>query len=198
MDNDKPMCLCCGYPVDHEGTKLCEYCYFRSGHGTAKYIVLKAILDNGNVPISINEILEKVNEFRKSMHIKPVGYEAVRIILRRYSKFYEQAKKRGSGYLLIVGTRKVKGSKKPLKTYKLSKNLVKRMGEYEKRWKFGQLLNIRIKKGKKWRRKADHPARARAIYLRVRKGEIGIYDFMLWEQKTTKAISAKVDYSVSQ
>lgn len=192
MEHVKPLCICCGYPVDYEGTELCEYCYFRSGYGTAKYIVLKAILDNGNTPMTINEILEKVNEFRKSIHLKPVGYEAVRTILRRYSRFYEQAKKRGSGYLLIVGTRKVKGSKKPLKTYKLSRNLVRRMGDYEKRWSFGLLLNIRIKKGRKWRRKADHPKRARAIYLRTKSGEIGLYEFMLWEYKTntTKAISS--------
>lgn len=191
MDTSKPLCKCCGHPVDYDGTDLCEYCYHRSGLGCSKYIIMKVILDNGNVPMTINEITDAANEFRKSIGVEPITPDTARLILKRYSKYYEQARKRGSGYLLIVGSRKVPGVKKPLKTFKLSVNLVDRVGKYEKRWKNGLLINMKNNKGDKWHRKTEHVTRARAIYLRVQKGEIGLYDFMLWDQKTNteKAIT---------
>nr|WP_321417143.1 hypothetical protein [uncultured Methanomethylovorans sp.] len=41
------------------------YCFFRSVWGTAKYLLFKAILDNGNTLVTIKEAQELVNKLRK-------------------------------------------------------------------------------------------------------------------------------------
>lgn len=184
MDNSKPPCKCCGLPIDIDDKDLCFYCHVRSGMGTAKYLVFKAILDNGNRAMTIDEILEATNKLRESIDIKPVKKGAVKKILLRYSEFYEQSKIRGSGYLLLVGKKKIPGSKKPLNTYRLSAALVRRMERYESRWKGGYPINKKNKNGKKFNMfNVKYQQRARAIMLRMMKGEVKFYDFMLYGQK---------------
>lgn len=184
MNNEDTLCICCQHPVHIEGTKMCRYCLLRSVWGTAKYLLFKAILDNGNTHVTIKEAQELVNKFRKEIGVEPVGYHGVQKILFRYSEYYEQRKKAGTGYLLLVGKRVVPGVKKPFKTFKLSANLVKRMQTYEKRWVAGFTINTKNKTGKKFvPLDLDNQRRARSIMLRMLKGEVGFYEFMLVNQK---------------
>lgn len=184
MDTTNPPCICCTHPVHIEGTKLCYFCLFRSVWGTAKYLLFKAILDNGNVHVTVEEAKDLVNKLRKEIGLEPVKYEAVRVILYRYSKYYEQRKKAGTGYLLLVGKRVVPGVCKPYKTFKLSANLVKRMDTYERRWKAGMTINTKNKTGKKYvPLNLDNQRRSRSIMLRMLGGEIGFYEFMLVNQR---------------
>ncbi len=184
MNTEETLCICCKHPVHIEGTKMCYYCFFRSVWGTAKYLLFKAILDNGNTYVTIKEAQELVNKLRKDVGLKPVTYRAVHEILYRYSEYYEQRKKTGTGYLLLVGKRVVSGVKKPLKTFKLSANLVKRMDTYTRRWSGGFTINTKNKTGKKFvPLNMDNQRRARSIMFRMLKGEIGFYDFMLVNQK---------------
>ncbi len=194
MDTTNPPCICCKHPVHIEGTELCYYCLFRSVWGTAKYLLFKAIFDNGNTPVTINEAMDLVNKLRKDVGLASVGYDGVQKIFRRYSEFYEQRKKAGTGYLLLVGKRVVPGVKKPYKTFKLSANLVKRLQTYERRWKAGFTINTKNKTGKKYvPLDLDNQRRARSIMLRMLKGEIGFYDFMLVNQKVTPLLSSTLD-----
>lgn len=184
MENTKGKCLCCGHLVDFEGTNLCYYCYFRSHFGTSKYLLFKAILDNGNTPVTIKEAQGLVNKLRKEIGVKPLAYDGVYEILYRYSEFYEERKKARTGYLLIVGKRKVPGICKPYRTYKLSANLVKRMSTYERRWKAGMTINVKIKKGRKVNLfNYDYATRARSIMFRIMRGEVGFYQFMLVRER---------------
>ena len=187
MNTEEELCICCQHPVHIEGAPMCYYCFFRSVWGTSKYVLFKAILDNGNTPVTIKEAMELVNKLRKEIGVKPVTYRAVHDILYRYSKYYEQRKKAGTGYLLLVGKRTVPGVKKPLKTFKLSANLVKRMQTYDRRWKSGFTINTKNKTGKKFvPMDLDNQKRARSIMLRMLGGEIGFYDFMLVNQKVDR------------
>lgn len=187
MKTTKVNCICCNHPVDFEGTELCYYCYFRSHFGTSKYLLFKAMLDAGNKPVTIKEAQELVNKLRESIGIRPLEYDGVYEILYRYSEFYEERKKARTGYLLIVGKRKVPGVCKPLNTYKLSANLVKRMATYERRWKAGMTINVKIKKGKKVNLyNIEYGVRARSIMFRMMRGEVDFYDFMLVRQRENK------------
>lgn len=195
MDNSKPPCKCCGLPIDVDGKDLCFYCYVRSGMGTAKYLVFKSILDNGNRAMTIDEILAATNKLRESIDIKSVEKGAVKKILLRYSQFYEQSKIRGSGYLLLVGKKKIPGSKKPLNTYRLSAALVRRMERYESRWSAGLIMNIENKNGRVIKKyNTEYQQRARAIAVKTMTGEVKFYDFMLYGQKlNTNPISSFSD-----
>ena len=185
IDITKGNCICCGHPVDFNGTELCYYCYFRSHFGTSKYLLLKAILDNGNTPVTIKEAMVLVNKLRESIGLKPLAYDGVYEILYRYSEYYEERKKAGTGYLLIVGKRKVPGVCKPYKTYKLSANLVKRMSTYERRWKAGMCINTKVKRGKKMNlQNLEYGVRGRSIMYRMIRGEVGFYDFMLVRERS--------------
>lgn len=187
METTKGNCICCGHLVDFEGTDLCYYCYFRSHFGTSKYLLFKSMLDAGNKPVTINEAQELVNKLRESVGIRPLAYDGVYEILYRYSEFYEERKKAGTGYLLLVGKRKVPGICKPYRTYKLSANLVKRMATYERRWKSGMTINTKVKRGKKVNlQNLDYGSRARSIMFRMMRGEMRFYDFMLVRNRIQK------------
>ncbi len=184
MDTTKGNCLCCGHKVDYYNTNLCYYCYFRSHFGTSKYLLFKAILDNGNKPVTIEEAMMLVNKLRESVGIRPLKRDGVYEILYRYSEFYEERKKARTGYLLIVGKRKVSGVCKPYKTYKLSANLVKRVDTYTRRWKAGMTINTKVKKGKKMNLQGlEYSARARSIMFRMMRGEVEFYQFMLVRER---------------
>jgi len=130
-----------------------------------------------------------VNKLRESIGIRPLAYDGVYEILYRYSEYYEERKKAGTGYLLIVGKRKVPGVCKPLKTYKLSANLVKRMETYTRRWKAGMTINTKVKKGKKVNlQNIEYGARARSIMFRMMRGEVEFYQFMLVREKVNPVV----------
>lgn len=176
-------CLCCGLDTEIESKPLCFYCYHRSNTGAAKMLMFKAIMEHGNSFFTADEITQFTNELRESLGIKPVKKPAIMKILRQYSEFYDERKKKGGGYLMLVHKRKVPTSCKPINVYKLGATLQRRLIEYEKRWKNGFIINIQVSKGRRWRRKQDHSVRARAIYHRIRKEEIGLYQFLLYGQR---------------
>ena len=137
--------------------------------------------------MTIKEAQELVNKLRESIGFTPLAYDGVYEILYRYSEYYEERKKAGTGYLLLVGKRKVPGICKPLKTYKLSANLVKRMDTYERRWKAGMTINTKVKKGQKVNlQNLEYGARARSIMFRMMRKEIDVYEFMLVRQRKNK------------
>ncbi len=184
MENTKGKCLCCGHLVDFEGANLCYYCYFRSHFGTSKYLLFKAMLDAGNKPVTIKEAQELVNKLRESVGLKPLAYDGVYEILYRYSKYYKERKKAGTGYLLLVGKRVVPGICKPYKTYKLSANLVKRMQTYTRRWNAGMTINTKVTGGKKVNlHSLEYGTRARSIMFRMMRGEVDFYQFMLVRER---------------
>lgn len=177
-------CLSCGLKSEND-KPLCFYCYHRSNTGAAKLLIFK-VMNEHDKYLTADEITQFTNELRISLGIRPVQKPAIMKILRQYSEFYDDRKKKGSGYLMLVNRRKIPTSRKPINTFKLSSTLKRRLTEYEKRWKNGFIINIQVSKGKRWRRKQEHSVRARAIYHRIRNGEIGLYDFLLYDQKSYK------------
>jgi hypothetical protein len=146
--------------------------------------MFKAMLDNGNKFFTINEITDMVNGLRESIGIKPVKYDAIRVILRRYSKFYNDRKIKGNGYLLLVQPLRVKGKNgRPQNKYKLSARLVKRFKKYDNRWNSGLPVNIRNKNGGRFRMTMDYKFRANAIRMRIKNGSIGLYEHMMYTQQ---------------
>ena len=142
------------------------------------------MLENGNKFVTIPELLILVNNFRLSIDLKPIKYEALRKILSRYSQHYESCKKKGHGYLVIVHRKKrIQGSKKPVNTYRLSATMVKRVRDYEDRWMYGLVISKKNKKGIPFLMTGDYSRRARAIRVRIQTGKIGLYDFILFLQK---------------
>ncbi|OPY24938.1 MAG: hypothetical protein A4E23_00179 [Methanomethylovorans sp. PtaU1.Bin073] len=142
------------------------------------------MLDAGNKPVTIEEAQGLVNKLRESVGIRPLKRDGVYEILYRYSEFYEERKKARKGYLLIVGKRKVPGICKPLRTYKLSASLVKRMDTYTRRWVAGMTINTKVKRGKKVNlHNLEYGTRARSIMFRMMRGEVDFYDFMLVREK---------------
>lgn len=182
MDTTKELCQCCKLPVHRSEKPLCNYCYIRSELGTAKYIMFKAMMDNGNKSFTINEILEMTNELRKSINVKPVKYDAVYRILRNYSKSRNSKKRSGRKSRLIVRKKKVKWSIKPLNQYRLSPGLQKRLKMYESRWYLGHTINKK-EKNKTFRMTYDYKERATSIRIQHQKGELGLYDYMMVKQK---------------
>jgi hypothetical protein len=155
-------------------------------------LLFRAILDNGNTYVTINEAQELVNTLRESIGLKPLAYDGVYEILYRYSKYYKERKKAGTGYLLLVGKRVVPGVCKPLKTYKLSANLVKRVATYERRWKAGMCINTKVKKGKKVNlHNLEYGVRARSIMFRMMRGEVDFYQFMLVRERVIPVTSTE-------
>ncbi|WP_321429921.1 hypothetical protein [uncultured Methanolobus sp.] len=182
MKNDT--CPCCGLEKQYTEKPLCVYCLIRSNLGASKFIVFKTMLEmNGNKFITANDLLPMVNNFRESISVKPIKYEALMKILRRYSQHYESCKAKGFGYLVIVHRKKIPGSKKPVNTYRLSAEMVKRVRDYEDRWMYGLVISKKNKKGIPFLMTGDYSRRARAIRVRIQTGKIGLYDFILFLQK---------------
>jgi hypothetical protein len=146
--------------------------------------MFKAMLDNGNKFFTINEITDMVNGLRESIGIKPVKYDAIRVILRRYSRYYNDRKLIGKGYLLLVQHEHVEGKTgRPKVKYKLSARLEKRFNKYEKRWNAGLPINIKNKNGGKFRMTMDYKSRANSIRMRLKTGIIQPYEYMMYTSK---------------
>ncbi|WP_292469998.1 hypothetical protein [Methanolobus sp.] len=176
-------CICCGQSLHTQGKPLCHYCLYRSEIGTAKYLMFKAMLSNGNEFFTINEILDMTNERRRSLGLSEVKYHAIQTILRRYSKFYNDRKIKGSGYLLLVQPDKKGNNGRPKLKFKLSARLVKRFKKYDNRWNSGLPVNIRNKNGGKFKMTMDYKSRSNSIRMRLKTGIIQPYEHMIYLSK---------------
>lgn len=176
-------CICCGHSLHTPDKPLCHYCLHRSQVGCAKYLMLKSMLNNGNQFFTINEILQMNNELRRNLNIKEVKYDAARVLLRRYSKFYGDRKRKGKGFLLLVQPLKEGKNGRPKIRYRLSNRLIKRVNDYEKRWMAGLPINKRVKEGKKFKMTLEYKARANSIRMRIKSGKIGVYDHLMYLSK---------------
>ena len=155
------------------------YCYYRGTVGAAKLLLFQTMRDNGNKYLTIEELTELVN--RNPNRKKQITKSAVYKIIRRYSKYYDEAKKRRSRYLVLKKEiRRKKGQAgRPQIKYKLSMRLLKRLEVYEKRWKMGFSINKKVKEGKKFRMTQEYTKRARGISIKLQKGEYDLYTYIL-------------------
>ncbi|WP_342304321.1 hypothetical protein [Methanolobus sp. ZRKC5] len=96
MENE---CPSCGSDKEYPEHLLCKYCYYRGTVGAAKFLLLQTMRDNGNKYLTVDELTELVNQNPHKKH--KVTRSAVYKILHRYSRYYEQAKKRRRGYLVL-------------------------------------------------------------------------------------------------
>jgi hypothetical protein len=143
--------------------------------------MFKAMLSNGNEFFTINEILDMTNELRRSLGLSEIKYHAIQTILKRYSKFYNDRKEKGNGYLLLIQTQRIKGKNgRPKIKYKLSARLEKRFNKYEKRWMAGLPINIKNKNGGKFSMTMDYKMRANAIRMRLKTNQIELYEHMMY------------------
>lgn len=172
-------CPSCGFNKELETKPLCKYCYYRGTIGTAKLLLFQTMRDNGNKYLTIEELTELVNG--NPNRKKQVTRSAVYKIIHRYSKYYDQAKKRRNGYLVLKKEiRRKKGQRgRPQTKYKLSMRLLKRLQRYENHWKIGYPVNKKVKEGKKFRMTMEYKERARGISIKLKNGEYELYTYML-------------------
>ena len=176
MDNT---CPSCGFDKEIETKPLCKYCYYRGTIGAAKLLLFQTMRDNGNKYLTIDELTELVN--RNQNRKKQITKSAVYKIIRRYSKYYDQAKRRRSSYLILKKEiRRKKGQAgRPQIKYKLSMRLLKRLKNYEARWKMGNPINKRVKEGEKFRVTMEYKKRAQGISIKLKKEEYDLYTYIL-------------------
>ena len=142
-------------------------------------LLFQTMKDNGNIYRTVDELTELVNKNPNRKH--KVNRSAVYKILHRYSRYYEQAKKRRRGYLVLKKEvpRKNGQRGRPQVKYKLSSRLLKRVDVYENRWKRGFTINKKVNKGKKFRMTMDYKNRAQGIRTKIQKGEYELYTYLL-------------------
>jgi hypothetical protein len=185
-------CKACGFDVDVEGKELCFYCYATRNIGSSKLVLFNAMIENGNKFVTVQEALILNNEYRDQIGKPHTTYNAVYKILSRYSKYYDDAKKRRSGYLLLKQktsynklnpghskTRKTGASNQPMYRYKLSARLEKRVGRYNKRWKMGFPIRIANRKNKAVILKQEEKQKARAISRKIAANEYDLFEYLL-------------------
>ncbi|AFV24044.1 hypothetical protein Mpsy_1838 [Methanolobus psychrophilus R15] len=172
-------CPSCGFDKEIETKPLCVYCYYRGTTGAAKLLLFQTMRDNDNKYLTIEELTELVN--RNPNKKEQITRSAVYKIIHRYSKYYDQAKRRRSSYLILKKEipRKKGQAGRPKIKYKLSMRLLKRLKDYEKRWKMGFPINKRVKEGKKFRMTQEYTKRAQGISMKLRKGEYDLYTYIL-------------------
>ncbi|WP_370574062.1 hypothetical protein [Methanomethylovorans sp.] len=172
-------CPSCGFDKEIETKPLCMYCYYRGTVGAAKLLLFQTMRDNGNKYLTIDELTELVN--KNPNRKEQITTSAVYKIIRRYSKYYDQAKRRRSSYLVLKKEiRRKKGQAgRPRIKYKLSMRLLKRLQYYEKRWKMGHPINKRVKNGKKFRMTQEYKKRAQGISIKLKKDEYDLYTYIL-------------------
>lgn len=185
-NEQKKICPCCDHEIEVDENidkkVVCWYCYYRSHVGVLKFQIFKVMKDEGNPYMTKEEITKHVNKFRKK-HGKPeIKVKTVYDVLLRYSRYYENAKKRRRGYLLLVHVKKPKkGGKggRPRKYYKLSDRLSKRVIRMQKRWESGLPINSKVNKGKKFKMTIDYNRRSRSISNKIKRKDYPIYKYMI-------------------
>ncbi|MDK2827064.1 MAG: hypothetical protein PWQ63_1844 [Methanolobus sp.] len=175
----KNKCPSCGYDKEYPEQPLCKYCFYRGTVGAAKLLLFQTMRDHGNKYMTVDELTELVND--NPNRKKKVTRNAVYKILHRYSRYYEQAKKRRRGYLVLKKEipRKKGQRGRPQIKYKLSSRLIKRVNMQEKRWKKGLTINKRVNKGEKFRMTMDYKNRAQGIWAKLKKEEYELYTYLL-------------------
>ena len=124
MENE---CPSCGFDKEYPEHTLCKYCYYRGTVGAAKFLLFQTMRDNGNKYLTVDELTELVNQNPNRKN--KVKRDAVYKILHRYSRYYEQAKERRRGYLVLkkeIPQKKGQRGRPQIK-YKLSSRLIKRV-----------------------------------------------------------------------
>jgi hypothetical protein len=135
--------------------------------------------DNGNKYFTVDELTELVNQNPYKKH--KVTKSAVYKILHRYSRYYEAAKRRRRGYLVLKKEipRKKGQRGRPQIKYKLSSHLLKRVDFYDRRWKIGLPFNKRVNKGKNFKMTQEYLKRAKGIEIKLKKEEYELYTYLL-------------------
>lgn len=178
------ICPSCGFtfnPEEPDGSmftegELCWYCWYRGRIGASKLIILTVMRDTGNTFRTKEEITIEVNKMRR----RKIKVHTVYQFLHRYSKYYNDAKERRNGYLLLVHKkRRGKHQRGGIRrTYKISNRLLIRLNKYEKRWKLGLPINIKVSSGKKFKLTSEFKLKARAIRERIRNNEYDLYEYL--------------------
>lgn len=173
------LCPACGKEKEYPDKKLCFYCYYRGRTGAAKMVLFQTMRDNGNKYVTIEELVDLVNNNPNKKN--KITRHAIYEIVHRYSKHYEDAKKKRKGYLILVKDmpRKKGQMGRTKKKYKLSKKLLDRLEKQEKRWESGLPINMKVKNGKNFRMTIDYNDRSRKIALKIRNKEYDKYEYLL-------------------
>ncbi|TQD26102.1 hypothetical protein [Methanolobus vulcani] len=129
--------------------------------------------------MTADELTELVNQNPYKKH--KVTRSAVYKILHRYSRYYEETKRRRRGYLILKKEipRKKGQRGRPQIMYKLSSRLLKRVDRHAGRWKMGLPINQHVNKGKKFRMTQEYSRRAARIRINLKKGEYELYTYLL-------------------
>jgi hypothetical protein len=172
-------CPSCGFDKEYPEHPLCKYCYYRGTVGASKFLLFQTMRDNGNKYLTVGELTELVNQNPNKKH--KVTTSAAYKILHRYSRYYEEAKSRRQGYLILKKEipRKKGQRGRPQIKYKLSSRLLKRVDYYDMRWKMGFPINSRVNKGKNFRMSPEYSIRAKKINIKLKKGEYELYTYLL-------------------
>lgn len=172
-------CPSCGFDKEYPEHPLCKYCYYRGTTGAAKLLLFQTMRGHGNKYMTVDKLTELVNQNPNRKH--KVTRSAVYKILHRYSRNYEQAKRRRRGYLVLKREmpRKKGQCGRPQIKYKLSSNLLARLDTYENRWEIGLPINKRVKNGENFRLTMDYKNRARGIWIKLRMEEYELYTYLL-------------------
>ena len=86
----------CGFDKEYPEHPVCRYCYYRGTTRASKFLLFQTMRDNGNKYLTVGELTELVNQNHNKKH--KVTKSAVYKILHRYSRYYEEAKRRRRGY----------------------------------------------------------------------------------------------------
>ncbi|WP_319507347.1 hypothetical protein [uncultured Methanolobus sp.] len=141
-------CPSCGFDKEYPKHPICKYCYHRGTIGASKFLLFQTMRDNGNKYLTADELTVLVNQNPYKKH--KVTRSAVYKILHRYSRYYEEAKRRRRGYLVLKKEspqKKGQGGRPNIK-YKLSSRLSKRVDYYAMRWKMAFRSTSVLTKGK--------------------------------------------------
>lgn len=186
-------CKACGFDVDVEGKELCFYCYAIRNIVSSKLVLFNAMIEEGgNKFVTVQEALSLNNAYRDKIGKPHTTYKAVYRILYNYSKYYDDAKKRGNNYLLLKSktsynklnpghsqTRRTGASNQPMYKYKLSARLKKRVVRYNYRWRRGLPIRIANHEHKELRLKQEEKKKARAISSKIAANEYDLFEYLL-------------------
>ena len=176
-------CKSCGFDIENDAYTFCSYCFGLRNRSSSKFILFLSMKESENKFKTISEILKITNDFRDSINKPHTSYAAIYQILHRYSKY-----KHGKSNLLLTqkttfnllfpyhkNTRAKGASNQKMMKYKLSAHLEKRVDKHFKKWKIGLPLYL----GKKLLLTQEQKQKARVIRNKIRKGDYGLFDYIL-------------------
>lgn len=169
-EHEVKTCPSCGFDFQsHTQGELCWYCWYRGYNGASKFLVFKAILENKNKWVDVDEILKLTNKQRKKIGKKELkNTKAIYPILERYTRSYKKDNKKEWNRLLL---KRKKGRKN---TFRLGSRLIKRMARYEKRWIQGYSLYISKKP-----LTSEENRKATAIRNKLATEQYDLYEYLM-------------------